>query len=163
MTTPRRQRVWSDLLLATGIADGGQALDTLLGNVTENEAVGSTLVRLVLHLKFTVASVGSVVGEQALDIGVGVASQEAFAAGTVPDPNVSLEYPQRGWVWVDRFWVRDSTARDSVFEPEVTVDIRSARRIDRGVVYLVANNTSQFGTGFIVRMSGRVRLLRLLA
>ena len=74
-------------------------------------------------------------GSQHLDIGIGVASQDALAAGagSLPDPNAADDHPIRGWVFRARGRVFGFAAdQPMVYSWRIDRDIRSRRKLDNG-------------------------------
>ena len=93
-------------------------------------------------------------------MGIGIASQDAFAAGVFPDPDTQQDEPQRGWIWRDDYLVQDST---NTLPPilRVSFDLHSQRKIDRGELYYVVDNNLVVGTAFNIRVKGLIRQLFL--
>jgi len=161
-----RPRAWGNTLLKGTVIGGGASLTplNLLGNLVNLDTL--TVVRLIGHLWLHPANVDTNEQVQAvLDLGVGVCSQEAFTAGVVPDPSVASDVPQLGWLWRDSvlFQRSNSSSFGEEMGPartELRFDIRAARKVDRGVLYLAADNTA-VGSNGSVSLSGIVRALFL--
>ena len=160
-----RPTVWADDILNFQMsANTSASLVDLRGALTDTDRF--TLIRLIVRLCVLPANGDTVEsGQNQLAIGVGVTSAEAFAAGVVPDPKTEADYPRLGWLWRDilpYFRVRDNT--NSLLEshyPEARVDIRAARKIDRGVPFMAFDSSvvQGFASGGAVRVSGLVRAL----
>jgi len=93
---------------------------------------------------------------------IGIASQEAFAAGVLSDPGSGAEEPPRGWIWRASYVASQNGIGTPVVTP-VFADIHGARKIENGEVYIIAENTAQVGTSSTMNFSGLVRLLVKLA
>ena len=103
-------------------------------------------------------------GVQIVSLGIGVTSQEAFSAGVVPDPNVSTDYPPRGWLWAATYSIEyDRVAGTGLhWSPvRIDVDLRANRKVDRGILFLAACNANVSGNGLDVDIVGRFRCLVL--
>jgi len=120
-----------------------------------------TLIRTILRLELFSETVAGAWGTQRVDIGIGITSQEAFAAGVVPDPNTDGDQPSRGWIYRTRVVPSQNSAGAPVVLT-LAADIRAARKLDDGECYLVVNNSTTTGTSFTVRQSGIIRQLWLL-
>ena len=158
-----RPRAWGDVLLQSTISSGGALLTDLLANLSPSDTV--TVIRLVGDLQFTPSAVSSVVdGTQVIDVGIGVASEEAFLATIVPDANAAGEQPARGWLYVARrvlYQAVDAGPLDRFIYPQFRFDIGSQRKVDRGRLYMTIHNSSDLGASQSVRVTGRVRALCL--
>jgi len=157
----KRATDWIDSLLSASIASGAQSLLSLMTGVAPVNVRRQTLVRTLVMLSFQSESVAGAWGTQTLDVGIGITSQEAFAAGVVADPNSANDQPSRGWIYRTRKVVAQNGAGSPVMF-DVTADIRSQRKLDDGECFLVVNNSAALGTAFSVRMSTLVRQLWLL-
>ena len=149
---------WIDTQVSLAPATGAQGLQSLMTGVAPVNMRGMTLIRIILSLWVSSTTVAGAWGVQKIDVGIGVASQEAFAAGIVPDPVTSTDKPPRGWVYRTQFGV----AQNGVGTPIVTnhqVDIRGARKIENGELYIVVDNNAIAGTTFAVDVRGLIRTL----
>ncbi len=165
MTTNRRRRAWNDVLVNRIITSGsGTAPIDLLVDAPPRDV--ATVVRLIGD--FTVlpddrnAAIDSVMQ---IDLGVGVASDEAFVATVVPDPNVQAEYPALGWLYVTTMVMsinNSSGTVESYTFPTIHFDVGANRKVDKGTLYLAVNNTLADGSGISVRFIGRMRSLCLI-
>ena len=136
----------------------------LLVDLPENDV--KTVTRLIGRLTVIPSDPNAAVtSAMRVDMGIGVASQEAFTAGIVPDPNVQADYPTQGWLWIDSptiVFVNGSGTTESWLYPMIQFDIGAQRKVDKGVIYFVANNTLIVSAGISVRVVGRIRALVLL-
>ena len=159
-----RQRAWADTAVNVSIASAAAgAVTDLRGSLDVPENM--TLVRLILDLDLLIDPEIETNGEQVLHLGVGVTSVEAFTAGAVPLPSITTQYPPRGWLYVasksvyqtvhasGQIWRKDQRFR---------LDLRGARKVDRGVLYMITENDTQGGGALAVILRGRVRALFLL-
>jgi len=165
MVAPRKS-VWVDTLHAVSVANGGQVLVSLTGSLTATTTRmgGITLIRTIICHDYSYTIHDSGEGGQILDIGVGVASQEAFASGIVPDPNVATDFPQRGWVYRCRHKLHGFDADQAAVDVRsVFRDIRSKRKIENGELYIIFDNASASGASAAVEIIGITRCLFLLS
>ncbi len=165
MTTPRRRRTWADRTIDILITSGGQTIPIdLLADLPTSDV--KTVTRIIGRLTIVSADPDTAVSStQRVDIGIGVASQEAFTAGIVPDPNVQADYPTQGWLWIDSptiVKVNASGTTEASLIPVITWDVGAQRKVDKGVLYMVANSTAILAGTESVRMVGRIRCLVLL-
>jgi len=157
--------IWLDTLVAQQIASGGQDLISLMTGVAaiDTRLAGMTLMRTILGLDVAHLIHDSGEGSQYVVMGIGVASQESFAAGTVPDPSVNGDFPPRGWVWRARYRTYGFAAdQAAVFNQRIDLDIRSRRRLENGECYLVSDNQVDQGVTGTIVVSGLVRQLWLV-
>ena len=157
----RRGRTWADTILSTVITTGAVTGNNLLVDAPTVDTL--TVQRIVGHLQILPADgFESVNSSMRIDLGIGVSSAEAFAANVLPDPDVVTEYPPRGWLWVDSVAYYHGVADgDPRHYPEVKIDIRAARRVDKGVLFFAFRNTLVQNTTATVLMIGRIRVLCL--
>jgi len=156
----RRGTVWVDQSWNLSTADGGEELFTLLPGIVDPDPLGWTLIRTILCYSVMAQVPTAARGYQMYDVGIGIASNEAFAVGVTGIPNVgtAADHPERGWVYRCRHIVQDDTA---IPMPIVNVfkDIKSQRKLDRGVLYMTAESTAGFGTALTLRFMGLTRSL----
>ena len=161
-----RTPYWIDTLVAVQLADAGKTNPDLTGPFDAQQRRGMTVTRMLVHLAFLTTTEGGVEGIAAIDCGIGVASREAHAAASLPDPETEEDRPARGWLWRDRYVVRETIQGSNLVSPgyftEVKADIRARRKMDDGVLWLALTNTGLAGTGFSVQIAGIVRVLVLL-
>ena len=159
-SVPRRKTDWFDNFENLDISSGGQSLQRI---TPAGFQAGLTLTRTLVTLTVYPSVPGAATAEQVVHYGIGLASEDAFGASVVPDPNVEFDAPPRGWV------IRSSILVQQAITPitgsrlvDINLDVRAQRMIDNGVLYLVVNNDPVRGTPFNVRVIGWVRLLCLL-
>ena len=149
---------WIDTRVNLTIASPSQGRQSLMTGVAPVNMRGMTLIRTIISLGMYSASIAGAWGVQNCDIGIGVASQEAFAAGVVPDPSADADKPPRGWV----YRTSKVVGQNGAGAPIVTVleaDIRGARKIENGELYIVVDNALLLGTSFSVSIDGLIRTL----
>ncbi len=121
---------------------------------------GWKLLRTIIQLKLMPTSPVTVNAQMVYSMGIGVIEDDAFAAGTFPEPGASLDFPSRGWVWRDNVLVKDSTSSaDPIHEINVKEDIRTQRLLGEGILVMIFNNDTFSGTSFSVDCGGFVRCL----
>ena len=157
--------LWIDTIMNEDVANGGEALLSLMTGVSVTQTRGDvmTLLRTIVRM-----DIGAVVHDQGegdgiVHVGIGVASQEAFAAATVPDPEINTDFPQRGWVWRSNYRFQSFAAdQAAVDRREIDLDIRARRKLENGEAYIVIHNISSAGTPS-AKVSGIIRQLWLIA
>ncbi len=157
----RRRRAWADTRFAgSNLAASGTNKTDLLADLSPTET--KTVTRLVGHLHLFATVTSEIEYEIAVDVGVGVVSKEAFDLETLPDAFVTSDYPQQGWVYVANRACYQSLSGGGVWRADAIFDfdIRSQRKVDRGVLFMVISNTTVL-TGATIDIHGRVRALCL--
>jgi len=111
----KRARAWADTLVnLTVVSAAGQSATDLLANAPTIDTI--TAVRIVLRLEAYPAVANASDGIQAIDVGIGVTSLEAFGVNATPDVNTDNEYLPRGWLYVERGTVYNVTNTDPVVD-----------------------------------------------
>ena len=155
-----RKTQWVDSLFDFTIANAGQDVRSLLSTLIGNDTQGMTLVRTIIELSLGPINWTGAFGTQALDMGIGMSAQEAFLAGTLPDPSTSTEFPQNGWVIRTRKGCLNPGSVSAGYElQKIQMDLRSQRRIDDGELYMIMDNFPGLGTAFSIQVTGIVRCL----
>jgi len=156
-----RPLAWGDTTLDILLVDGTNftALNLLL-NVTASDTIST--MRIVGKLQVVPSSLSTAVDNiSVVDLGIGVTSQEAFAAQVLPDPHAN-EQPPRGWLWKDRsaaVYGNNSGTIESWNYPVMRFDIRSSRKVDRGILFLNGRSAFTVGVAFSWRLVGHIRVL----
>jgi len=161
-----RPRAWADLIWSAEIADGGNMAPlNVLADLGASPLDTITVTRLVGDI-YVVPTLPIIALDysQRIDVGIGVATESAFDIGVtaVPQPDISTEYPARGWLYVVTMWLFkiNSTTHDDMYA-HAHFDIRTMRKVDKGILYVAAgNNPVQVG-GEEIRVGGRIRALCL--
>ena len=156
----KRQGFWIDNLLNTSVAAAGDGNDSLFTGTPPINTRGVTITRIVLDLALMSITTAGAFGVQAIDIGIGMTSQEAFNAGVFPDPR-SDERPVGGWMFRTRCVVAQNGVGTNILY-ECHRDIRSGRKVSDGEAFIVFNSANILGTTFTVQVVGVVRCLVLL-
>ena len=121
---------------------------------------GCTLIRILINLNLRASTPGAVSGQQLAWFGIGLYSEEAFAAAVLPDAQTSSEFPVGGWLWREAILVVDETLANGPMPLQVVSrDLRAMRKLDRGALILTFHNQAVEGTTFNVRCNGMVRCL----
>ncbi len=156
-----RTRVWADLIFSNIIADGANmpALDVLF-DLAPNPIDTITVARLVGYLTITPDLPASLNATQRVDIGIGVVAEKSMSGVLTPQPDISTDYPARGWMYAATKWVSQSTTVGFVY-PQWEFDIRTMRKVDKGILFIGAGSNNVDGTAFSVRLGGRIRALCL--
>ena len=154
----RRRTAWVDTAVDATTGNGTQSALDLMQTIDEDESLGMTVTRMLLCLALVPSPLGTVNGVQSFDVGIARQSREAREAGADPEPNDPTDHPLGGWLYRCRFAVLDDPTPGYPI-PQVMVNLKTQRKIDRGVITMfLANNTVQ-GTAFTVRAIGSVRML----
>ena len=106
----------------------------------------------------------AITGTQAISVGIGVVSAEAFAAGVVPDPSVNGDFPARGWIYRTTRGEHHNNAGGTIegwSYPEWQFDVGGMRKIDRGKIFLAVDKILLSGSAHNLDMIGLVRVLCL--
>jgi len=158
--------VWIDSLVDLQVGSGGaNGLQTLMTGVTpEDTRLGQwTLLRTIIGVDVAHLIHDSGEGSQKVSIGIGVASQEAFAAASISDPEVATDHPTRGWVWrwqgITYGFAADQPA---IFTRRIDLDIRARRKLDNGESFVTVNNVNDQGVAGTIGVIGLIRQLWLV-
>jgi len=158
----KRPLAWGDTIFDQALV-ASQVNLNLLTDLAPSDTI--TAARLVGHLYFTTDDVLNVVdGAMAVSCGVQVVTVRADAIGgsAVPNPSISAEVPARGWLWRDRGIVINAVGPGPVdfhFVSELKFDIRTMRKVDRGVLLLSLFPEGIHGTTFNTKVTGIMRVL----
>ena len=155
-----RQNEWKDNLISVGLATGAGTFESLVANFTEPDKRGMTLVRTLIRLTAFSTSIAGAYGVQNISMGIGVASQEAFAVGlaALSDPQTESDKPTRGWVWCSQMLVSQNGVGGEVLQT-ITADIRGMRKLENGELFVSIFNVAEVGTAFGIEMHGIIRTL----
>ncbi len=157
--------LWIDARINSAIGSGSQAALDLTAQFTgeETRLAQMTLMRTVMRLDIAYTVHDSGEGSQRVALGLGVESQEAFAAGVHPDPDTVGDFPTRGWIYRGVWRVFGFAAdQPAVDVARVDLDLRSRRKLENGLSFLVADNNPQEGVGVTVQLVGVIRQLWLV-
>ena len=156
-----RMTDWVDTIVGLTVTSGGQDQDSLMTGLAPLNLRGTTLIRTIISLGLSSQTVAGAYGTQRLDMAIGIASQEAFAATVLSDPVTPGDKPPRGWVWRHSMVVSQNGIGTNIVFP-VIADIRGARKIENGEVFIIVNSTPLVGTSFPTFVNGLVRILMKL-
>jgi len=155
---PRRETTWVDTELDVAIAATAGQTQSLMGTMDVDERRGMTVTRILACIYLLPSSVGVADGVMKLSLGIGSASQEAFTAGAIPDPEAAADFPQRGWLYRCTHAVVDHTIPGYPM-PAIFLDLHAQRKVDTGEIYLRMRNELQQGSSFSVDVVGTLRML----
>jgi len=159
-----RPRAWADTILNVSVVgDAAIAPVNLLASLTASDTI--TAVRLVGDILIVPENADTNESvRNLLTMGIGVTSLEAFNASVLPDARTEADFPPRGWLYRDAkpyLFSNSATFGIELAElPRFKFDLRAARRVDKGVLFLEAFNDALMGTGS-VRLMGIIRALCL--
>jgi len=137
----------------------------LLTTLQLNDTV--TVIRLIVHMFCIPQNLSDdIIGGAKVDMAIGVTATEAFNANVVPDPGSPSEIPARGWLWKDVLLAVKASeagppAQDFYWGTELKADIRSMRKVDRGILYFAmeADDIAVSGAFQPINVVGLVRAL----
>ena len=156
-----RKTIWTDSILNSNLASGSTGISNLMQNVAVADTVGVTIARLILRIEYAPFMSNDTDGSQMVHLGIGMVSEDAFNASAVPDPGTAGEEPVGGWLFRETV----SVMNKGTTMPHVALmraDIRSARKIDKGILVMIIENVGVENTSFAVREIGLIRCLCLL-
>ncbi len=157
-----RPLAWGDTLLDVLLVDATpMTAINLLTNLVASDTI--TTMRVIGRLRLIANDIDVNVTTQTQgSFGIGVTSLEAFSANALPDPQTASEQPARGWLWresvVGSYERKAGVAAMWTF-PEMVFDMRSSRRVDRGVCYLNGFQGNVSNTASSWRLVGLIRVL----
>jgi len=157
--------LWIDTMVDSQVASSSQEAVDLTTDFTNEETrlAQLTLMRTILRfdIAYTVHDSGE--GSQRVGIGIGIESQEAFAAGVHPDPLAGGDFPVRGWVYRGVWRVFGFAAdQPAISVRPVDFDIRGRRKLENGLSFIIMENQAVEGTASAVTVQGIVRQLWLV-
>ncbi len=156
----RRTTAWEDTFVNQTLNNNARLDQDLLVNVPDADKRGMTVVRTLVHLYFPETAGTAVTGAQKLLMGIQLASEDAFAAMAVPDPNNATEFPIGGWMYRDITVVTQTASRlHQKALQEMRLDLRSQRKLDRSEMIFSIENNASGGTAFSVDVVGLIRVL----
>jgi len=151
---------WDDAFINQDLANNARLDTDILSRVSDDQKRGCTVIRILLHLWYTPVAGVSVDGTQRMIMGIQLASEDAFAAQAVPDPNNAAEFPIGGWMMRDLVVVAAGGAVQFQNPPvEQRLDLRSQRKVDRAELIFSIENNAGSGTTFGVSVQGIIRTL----
>ena len=158
-----RHYFWVDTNHALQVASGGKSETSLMTGISSTESrMGMTLIRLLLCWDLSHLLHDSGEGTQRPAIGIGIASQEAFAAGTLPEPEDDTEFPMGGWLFKCSFRTYGFAAdAPAAYSRVIERDLRAKRKLNNGELFLTLTNVPDGGTAGTVTLIGITRALWL--
>jgi len=158
-------RVWFDNVLTTVLGIGTISNTDLLADSDpiQTRINQMTLLRTIIGLDLGRTVHDSGEGSERVSLGIGVISQEAFAATVTPDPNVQGDFPPRGWVWRSVYRTYGFAAdQPAVHSVRIDLDLRSMRKLENGVMCLTMLAETLEGSSSTVTALGIIRQLYLV-
>jgi len=149
-----RKTFWVDNPVDLGIVSAAQQSQSLFTGTPPINTRQTTVVRIIIDLKIFSTTVAGAHGVNFINLGIGMASQEAFNAGIFPDPESDELYKTRCVAFQNGVGTN----------PLITCykDIRSGRKVYDGELFLVATNTNRMGTTASYVLGGEIRVLVML-
>ena len=163
-----RHRTWADRIFNQLVNSGASDVEDLLDAVPQQSET-LTVTRIIAELQFTSVVTDENESTQLISLAIGVVSPEAVAIGitALPSPSVEDEFPPRGWLYRGRMVYQlalpTGATPTSMFKqmPIFKFDVRAMRKIDKGRLFLVVQNTDVDGVATNLHMRGIVRSLCL--
>jgi len=157
-----RPVAWGDKIINKTItANAASDNQDLLLRLTDSDTI--TVTRIIGDIAVVPESpLEAVDGVLAVDMAIGVAAAEAFSVNALPDANVDTEQPARGWLYIVRKTIYIAVGAgpvDRYMLPSWHFDVRAARKVDRGILYVSLSTTTLAGASFTTRWVGRIRAL----
>ena len=157
--------IWIDTVFDVDVASGTSRTDSLMTGVssTQTRFDRMTLLRTIVGLDVARAVHDSGEGSEKVSLGIGVTSQEAFAAGIVADPETASDFPVKGWVWRASYRVYGFAAdQPAVFNVRIDKDLRGNRKLENGEMYMATTVAALEGSNSSTTIVGIVRQLWLV-
>ena len=159
MSAQRRGTAWDDQLFTVTQVNGVQAGAILLvEDVADPEKRGCTVVRIIMRVTLLPVVINGVTGRQTVSVGIALASDDAFAAGALPDPQTQADYPVGGWMYRDQVVV-PSESTGVVPHVVLQADLRAQRKLDRSSLFFTYHSQLDEGVSFEVQLTGIIRVL----
>ena len=159
---PARRTAWDDQWITETIGSGSFATNLLAENVADPEKRGCTLVRLIVDMFFTPTTPLQTSSVQWLQFGIGLTSDDAYAASATPEPQDETDFPVLGWLLRSHAVIVSETS-PSAYPVHRSYDLRVARKMERSSVFITIANTAIEGTATSIRHNGLFRVLYKLA
>ncbi len=153
-----RKTDWIDSRIGLTVASASTDFVEVDGGSTQVVQRGTTVIRTIVDLYLQSSTVAGAWGTQVLDCGIGMSTREAFTAGILPDPGAVGDDPIRGWIYRGSSLVSQNGV-GGVVVFRLTADIRGARMIDNGKVWLKCDSSPIAGTAFTTFVRGLIRVL----
>ena len=159
-----RRRSWADVLFnVTALVAGVKQDFDLLANAPATDT--RTVVRILGDLWVMYSPNSTIVDSlSVVNLGIGVSSVEAFAAGGVslPNPANPTQFPPRGWLYVNSQPVSQQAESNGVVNTwaHFAFDLGAMRKIDKGSLFL-SMQQDDILVGGSMRVVGRTRALCL--
>ena len=157
--------LWIDSSMNASVASGGNSFFSLMTGFAAGDTrlARMTLIRTIIGLNvgYTVHDSGE--GSQRASLGIAIAEQSAFTAGSLPSPNLVTSFPRLPWVWRAHYRVFGFAAdQPAVYSQRVDLDIRSQRKLENGIAFIKINNDVQEGVASTIEVTGLIRMLWLV-
>ncbi len=156
----RRASEWFDTIISFDIPSGTEVTLGLSKQSAGGTSEGYTVIRLLAFLNFIPAAIPTAVGYQIMDVGVGVATEDAITGGALPNLRTTDDRPIGDWMWRDQKIISVDNA-DTTRPTMLRIDAKSQRKLAGGQMFLAVDNTATVGTDFTVRLRGLIRALVL--
>ncbi len=159
-----RGRAWADTrVVGTALVAGTPLELNLLATAPVSDTL--TVIRILVDLWVMYTTNVTVTDSLSIvDVGIGVASAQAFAVGgtALPNPGNLDQDPPRGWLYIASKPVQEKVNAEGIMQliAHFQADLRAARKIDKGVLFLTMEQNN-ITVGGSMQVVGRVRALCL--
>ncbi len=162
-----RRRAWADFFVDLNLANEVPQSVDLLTQAPDLDTI--TVARIIGRLHAAPDDLTSQIdGRMIVDIGIGVASVEGFAVAAsagLPIVSGGASSPPRGWLYRDEMSIIKVHSTGTTFEimkdDRVRFDLGAMRKIDKGVLFFIAEADGAAGTAFNVKLTGPIRCMIL--
>ncbi len=162
-----RRRAWADFIVNLDIADAVIESVNLLTQTPDIDTI--TVARLIGRLRLVHTSLTAQIDSRmVLDIGIGVASSEAFIVGSglgLPQPGGAGSAPPRGWLYrtqIECLKVHSTGTQYEILLPgDISFDVGAMRKVDKGILFMAVESKDVAGTVANVQLTGLIRALCL--
>jgi len=147
-----------DNLFSTTVTPGSTFIFTLSDELEPEFQRGATLIRTLLDITLAPSSPGGVEGEQRVDMGIGIFTQQQITTGSsaIADISVETARPILPWLWRTRGYLTDTVeGRGHLWR--IQADVRSMRKLNMGTCALVGEPNVHTGVTFTPTVVGICR------
>ena len=162
----RRSRQWFDADVAVQtMVSGTPQFDQL--SVPGDELRTLTVARIIVDLNLTPSSLSAAQqGGMKCTIGVGLATTDAIGVGitALPDIFSNVSFPIRGWLFKGAMfstWESPTGVVEHGVVETRHLDLGAMRKLDNGVLYIVAGVETFDGAGYTCDLIGHCRFMCL--
>ncbi len=157
--------LWIDSHLNVTTVSGDKKENSLMTGFSPGDTrlARMTLLRTIIGLDVAYTVHDSGEGSQLMSMGIGIATNEAFTAGSLPLPNLATSFPRLPWIWRAQYRIFGFAAdQPTIFTRRIDLDIRAKRKLENGIAFINWLNLAKEGVASAVEVTGIIRLLWLV-